>query len=707
MRIHAVKAKNFMSLKLFSLDELDPLLSFIVGPNGSGKSSVLRAIRALIDGTLSIGRSQAFEDGRFLCAKGSAVEEFEVALDIEFDTDWERELIATYFCAALTHPDDVRNIFTSLETPVSANEEGMTIYANWLLDVIRPETMPFFFRGELRFYFRHFVRDYLKLTYTFHIDNVPLMISMTSQFSHYGLFSVGYPPISFYGNYPPIAHVLLDEWRKTNSYPAIRETISGKQLDTQVLPGSIDAKNFVLRLAGANAVMEVKTIPRFRSPYPGPHKLLNELTGRTFDEQQSVITFGELMYMLLSHGVVMTNNFRHPPERTYSYAASETSSDKSVIYDDRQVPIRLFELKNGNLAARQVYRSIQDSFGQLVGNGATFDVVASTAEDKLAIEIWTIENGTEIPITYHGAGIWESLVLSALLNDNRGKVILLDEPASNLHANMQRKFLSMIKSSQERRSGGQAVIITHSQHLLPTQAKDLSKIRRLQRVGSSTAVFGLGKQSKIPFDKLAKEMGDSSDLAGLLFASGVILVEGASETAAISIWYPSLKASQGRALADDNITLFSVNGKPNFPLHMQYLVEFGVPYAVICDVDALDPQKQDTIWEKLIELGKLSEEPTQSEFAELKRIAEACGIFTANTALSETKGFEQIPEIKQFLDANPSIAQRSKARQGVIIAQSMSCPRSVEETIQAALAWLQTSAIEEVTARARSQELHI
>jgi hypothetical protein len=687
------------------MNEIGPKLNFVVGPNGAGKSSVFRAIRTLIEGARAVGLSAPFEDGRLLCSRGSPTEAFEVALGVEFDTDWEQELIATYLCAAMTHPDDVRNTFSSLENAVSASDEGMALYANWLQEVLRPEAMPFLFHGELRFYFRHFVRDDLQLTYTFEIQGTPITIRMASRFSHYGVFLAGYPPTSLSGNNPHVAQVMLRDWKDSNAYSEIHEMIQGKRLDSQVLPGSFDVAQFVLRLAGANAVIDVKTIPRSRSPYIEPHKRLTELAGRPFDEQQSTITFGELMYVLLSHSIVMTSNFRFPPEQEYTYTPQASVPTSSGIYDDRQLAQRLFDLKNGVSAARATYGAIQSAFSHIAGDELTFDLVTLSSDEGIALQIQVMENDAEIPIAFHGAGIWEALVLAALLMDNTGKVTLLDEPAANLHPQMQRRFIGAVEHIQENIGSGQTIIVTHSQHLLPTQKKDLRMIRRIQRFDSSSVAFGLGSGSKVPLDILEQEMSGGSDLAGLLFADGVMLVEGATETAAIGIWFPLLATSRGRTLADINVALFAVNGAQSLPFHIQYLVEFGVPWAVICDADVLDLRTRNDLWRKLVELGALGSIPTQNEFAALKLNAASCGIFTANTELNE-KGFEEIPGVKAYVDAHePELPdKRSKPRRGRYIARHLSCPDGVARTIEAAYSWLRTSALEEARRYASSLE---
>lgn len=684
-----------MALRAFEMRDIDPKLNFIVGPNGSGKSSVLRAIHTVIEGARSVGLGVPFEDGRLMCSRGAPTEEFQVALEVEFDTDWEKELIATYVCAALTDPDQIRQALTGKEPGVIASNEGAAQYAFWLQELLRPEQVPFLFRGELRFFYRYFVRDRLQFTYTFTIKGTPVTISMGTLFGSYGQLSLSGAPALLTAT-SPVSEQLLDYWKAIGEYAEIREVMQGKRLEAQVLPGSFDFAAFVMRLAEAHAFVEVRTLPSTYSPYPGPHKRLQELLGRPFDIQQSIVTLAEIFHKLLTQGIVMTSNFRYPPERIYLYAPHETSPVNSGIYDDRQLAQHLFDLKNGNGTARATYRAIQDTFKQITGDGLAFDVISSVNEEgDIALQIDTIEDASEIPIIYHGAGIWEALVLSALLLDNAGKVTLLDEPAANLHPQMQRKFISVVERTQD--NAGQIVIVTHSQHLLPTQARDLPKIRRIQRIGSCTATFGLGPHSAVPPDKLEKEMGNSTDLAGLLFASGVILVEGPTETGAIGIWFPRLVTSGGRTLADRNIALFGVNGVQGLPFHIQYLMEFGVPWVVVCDADALDLTTRNGLWRKLVELGALRAVPTTNVFDDLKATAEACGIFTANTALSE-KGFEEIPDVKAFIDAHESEMpdKHSKPRRGQYIAHNLPCPEGVACTIQAALEWLQTSAVESV-----------
>ena len=69
---------------------------------------------------------------------------------------------------------------------------------------------------------------------------------------------------------------------------------------------------------------------------------------------------------------------------------------------------------------------------------------------------------------------------------------------------------------------GQVIVVTHSAHMLPTTAEDFRKVRRMQKSSSETLVYGLGSSSWLKLNKLEKELNKSSDLAGLLFADGVI-----------------------------------------------------------------------------------------------------------------------------------------------------------------------------------------
>src|SRR5260370_40159257 len=99
MRLHGIKAKNFLSLRDCTITDLDPHLNFIVGPNGSGKTNIFRLLKTIRDVFAAAGTGRRSALGH-LCTQGVIPQEVDVSITAEFDTRWEQELITAFLCAA-------------------------------------------------------------------------------------------------------------------------------------------------------------------------------------------------------------------------------------------------------------------------------------------------------------------------------------------------------------------------------------------------------------------------------------------------------------------------------------------------------------------------------------------------------------------------------------------------------------------------------
>ena len=136
-----------MSLCDCTIDELDNHLNFLVGPNGCGKTTVFRALKVIRD-IFQPGKTIPFNQ---LCTRGVIPQEIDLTLDVEFNTNWEQELITTFLCASLSRPYELPNVLSpKLPQPINPiNAEGYAAFSNWLLRIFSPETLPFLFRGKL------------------------------------------------------------------------------------------------------------------------------------------------------------------------------------------------------------------------------------------------------------------------------------------------------------------------------------------------------------------------------------------------------------------------------------------------------------------------------------------------------------------------------------------------------------------------------
>jgi len=676
MILHGIKAHNFMSLRDCSIDKLDSHLDFLVGPNGCGKTTVFRALKVIRD-IFNPGKTVPFNQ---LCTRGAIPQEIDLTLDVEFNTSWEQELITTFLCASLSRTNELSNILSpKLPQPIApVNTEGSAAFSNWLLHIFRPETLPFLFRGKLHLLYRSQSYENLRLYYSFVHEDLPITIIMRPVD---GILVRGNVPENISGGYVAI-NTLVDFFQATNSLQDLVNLLTSQSYPAA---NSFDPVACLLYLGEKKVMLGIDSMNAQQVFLPAQRRFA-ELSGNLDIASLSnrSFTFGYVLQILLKHAFVFTNNLRTPISDTITFNQEEATNPNLDLDDERQIPLLLFRLKNGDFSERDRFQRIQESFRRLVSEDLSFDISASLGNNRqpaLSLDVQVTDPGGEISLAYHGAGIWEVLMLSTILDESEGRVVLLDEPASNLHPGMQHKLVEILHAVP-----GQVIVVTHSARMLPTVAEDFRKVRRMQKTDTGTLVKGMDGSSWLKLDKLEKELNKSSDLAGLLFADGVILVEGETEIGALSEWFPKSSAGQGKTFADLNLALCWVGGKTNFPFYMHFLSELGVPWVAICDGDVLPPNENRPLWNALKDLKRIGDADdafnTAVSFEELKALAEKAGVYTANT--TPTGKFEDIPDIKNYT-SNNTVLGDGKVQRGRYIAAQISCPKEVEEMLRLAL----------------------
>jgi predicted ATP-dependent endonuclease of OLD family len=110
--------------------------------------------------------------------------------------------------------------------------------------------------------------------------------------------------------------------------------------------------------------------------------------------------------------------------------------------------------------------------------------------------------------------------------------VLLDEPASSLHGDMQTALLREIRA----RHGNKYIVATHAPARVPSEA--LSQVSRFyQHCGNTVhASLDVARMDRKATEKLHKELRHMNARA-LLFARAVLLVEGDTELGALPVWY--------------------------------------------------------------------------------------------------------------------------------------------------------------------------
>jgi putative ATP-dependent endonuclease of OLD family len=222
--------------------------------------------------------------------------------------------------------------------------------------------------------------------------------------------------------------------------------------------------------------------------------------------------------------------------------------------------------------------------------------------------------GGTLPVTYNGLGynnlLYISLVLASLESqtvENVGPenavvfpMLFLEEPEAHLHPALQFKLLEFIQDRITKEEGSKQVFATtHSTHITSATGLDavvsLSEDQNGQIAASypgrvfSAMTEGDGQESKDYVERFL-----DATKSTMLFARGVILVEGVSE----QILLPTFAQELGYSLADEHVAVVGVGGrtfKHFLPLFGALLNDdkLGLDRRVACIVDADPKQKHD------------------------------------------------------------------------------------------------------------------
>ncbi len=183
-----------------------------------------------------------------------------------------------------------------------------------------------------------------------------------------------------------------------------------------------------------------------------------------------------------------------------------------------------------------------------------------------------------------GAGVRETLFLLAKCVGRQDEVILLDEPAANLHPTQIRRLMTHILSTDFR--SGQVAVVTHSPALASLEMlSSVNEIVRVDRQEYSRIIQPSGEDGKWISENLPTFQLLKSDI---LFAKKVILVEGNSD----KIFLEAI-LNYGSRYGDD-IAVVEVGGKCSFEKFRKFLEIFEMPYGIFADKDGkkrFDPEE--------------------------------------------------------------------------------------------------------------------
>jgi ABC-type transport system involved in cytochrome c biogenesis ATPase subunit len=557
MRLTSLAATDALSFKALKTT-IPEGLSVVVGPNGSGKTNLSRLLRLGLDGIAAAASRSPDEMERDWASAGwYGSPTFEVRIGVEFDTRPEQALIHDWARAA---------VLTAMVNPAMGE---MPLLEEYLGDL----GAEFLTSGEL--VIRRLPQLHQRWTVGWETRNPK---------AHVGLWAtqalaVGpLPEEVTLGPLGSIQQILL----KDGPLPSLNaHTVQNPEViaeKTRVLGG------FTLLdvLKGARPV-EMVARPLGGGPEVPPMDRLVERVPAQHRAGRDHITFADVLSHLMTDALVVTDNRRAPWPRRVSV---EALTKLTGVEDGSGLAGSLLILKNGDAAQRRRYQDLTTTFNEVTGR--TLDVqqrpdLATEPATSLAVTPVIVDQhpdtdeAVDVPLHLAGAGLEEAALLALLLTDDH-KTLVLDEPATNLSATAQRRFLTALR---QRRGEQQTLIITHSPHLIPaSDVNDLKMVTRLdRRAGRTTAHQPEVNQSD---DNLRGLLGQSQ-IRDLLFAAGVVLVEGASDDGAFRVWLADHLPDGVPTPETAHVTFLNVGGEEDFPRYARLMGLLGVPYAVVAD----------------------------------------------------------------------------------------------------------------------------
>jgi|Deesub1362A_J573_1020465.scaffolds.fasta_scaffold01967_1 predicted ATP-dependent endonuclease of OLD family len=179
-----------------------------------------------------------------------------------------------------------------------------------------------------------------------------------------------------------------------------------------------------------------------------------------------------------------------------------------------------------------------------------------------------------------GSGVFEVLNLISTIAGSKSRVIILDEPALHLHPLHQKKVLQTLKRLRIHQN--QIILTTHSPYFIDSEVIENTyrfyidrNATRVVEIRSLLNTFSLKDKTKIIKD---------SNFISVLFASGVIVVEGDSEYLSV----PILLRKIGYSLEDYNVEVINASGQGNIKLCVEIAEKLCIPFRVICDRKAIN-----------------------------------------------------------------------------------------------------------------------
>lgn len=700
MQIDAINIEKLLSFDTFVWKDLDPHLNVIVGPNGVGKTNLFHALRVVRD-VLNPGQAQTNARWDTAGYQGANADTITITLDIQFTTEWEKRLLCVFLASVLFNQQEIQQKIqqeiqqAGTERQRSVTQNGLKRFDAWVLDQVRPEDIAWFLRGRL--VLTHAGRSGWQCRYEARPGepNFRLDLINSNTFLGYAKHQDGQATQNWGSLFVAWYHSLEKHNREQliNGLASASPRREFPPVDFALLPYWVSSQQGVVLQVDDQMQIVDPTMLATRQALTSAARISSLEPGR-------LIAARIIFQRLLEQALVFTDNVRLPYQREFT--TRDLYMQPFNLSNGKELARFLSCKKNGDPRGREQYAAIDQMFFQMTGR--RFTVVQHPAgnhesqqepQPDISLELVTIDSWGDIPLEFSGAGIAEALFLSAVLAGSSGQVVLLDEPALNLHPTMQTALLDALQAlaHQPESERSQFLVNTHTPTLIPPDEVECVSRLTLQRGHTVRQALKVSQNDMV---KLKQLLRGNLEVRAFLFSRAVLLVEGETELGALLVWCPEI--------VRQDIALYAVGGRGAFVSPLRLIQNFGIPWAIIGDGEVLwdlsekkSRQGSQGQVERILTVCGQSLPPipgdpggNAKDFAQWQHILETYGIFTLANGADD--GFEKAiqPEISPELWNRADVEfGANKVARGRFIAENCSCPTKVAELIRNVLCHLQ------------------
>jgi predicted ATPase len=256
---------------------------------------------------------------------------------------------------------------------------------------------------------------------------------------------------------------------------------------------------------------------------------------------------------------------------------------------------------------REKFRTIQQRFETIFDNRLNFEIVinyeldnenARSSPDKRLAESISIiindkNNNKQFGMNQVGTGVTEVLFLITMCFGMENTIILIDEPATNLHPSLMKKITTEILGQNLEHNINQIILITHSpkllQHLFVAHASDIFYVRKNSK--GVSIIKTMDSSTKDELLRIRPKIGYSFDFE-LFFSRVSVLVEGPTDKMVIESASEFFNQDNSEfSFGPKDIVVIQVGGAEGFPKYKMVVEAFGIPHLFIGDNHVLKNKK--------------------------------------------------------------------------------------------------------------------